>query len=90
MLSPSCKGGDYVTSAALSILQVIFQTIWRFFNSWYIPGTHATPASWFFFLAFAGIILRFLGRVQMTYHGEEDKPLDGIQAHYHLPPGRGK
>lgn len=65
-----------MTAEAISILNVLFTSIWRLFTSWYIPGTHATPAAWLLFLAFVGIILRFISRVTMTYNPHEDKPLD--------------
>lgn len=78
-----------MTSDAVATLTVLFGSIWRLFTSWDIPGTHTTPAGWFLFLAFVGIILRFIGRTTMTYNPQQDKPLDGYQADYHLPPGRG-
>lgn len=54
-----------MTNDAVLVLQCLFQTIWRLFTSWHIPGTNVTPAMFFFFLAAAGIgltfVLRFLG-----------------------------
>lgn len=65
-----------MTYDAITILQMVFQLIWRLFTSWYIPGTHTTPAAFILYLAFAGIILRFIGRVTMTYNPHDDKPID--------------
>lgn len=65
-----------MTYDAITILQMLFILLWRLFTSWYIPGTHTTPAAFFLFLAFVGIILRFVGRLSMTYNPHEDKPLD--------------
>lgn len=79
-----------MTYDAITILQLLFVSIWRLFTSWYIPGTHTTPGAFILYLGFVGIILRFIGRVTMTYNPHADKPLDeGYQLHYHLPPGRG-
>lgn len=54
-----------MTNDAVLVLQSLFQTIWRLFTSWHIPGTNVTPASFFLFLSVAGIgltfVLRFLG-----------------------------
>lgn len=49
-----------MTSDGMAILSLVFTTIWSFFNSWYIPGTSVTPAMFFIFLAFAGIVWRFI------------------------------
>lgn len=65
-----------MTQDAITCLQMLFVLIWRLFTSWYIPGTHTTPAAFLFFLAFTGLILRFIGRATMTYNPHQDKPLD--------------
>lgn len=39
-----------MTSDGLAVLSFLFQTIWRLFTSWTIPGTHTTPAAWFMFM----------------------------------------
>lgn len=49
-----------MTADALSVLRFLFGTIWRIFNSWYIPGTATTPAAFLLFCMFAGLSLRFL------------------------------
>lgn len=51
-----------MTDEAILVLDCLFQTIWRFFTSWYIPGTNVTPAVMFLFLGAAGIGLRFVCR----------------------------
>ena len=47
---------------AILVLECLFQTIWRFFTSWNIPGTDVTPAVMGLFLLSAGIGLRFVMR----------------------------
>ena len=51
-----------MTDDAILVLDCLFQTIWRFFTSWHIPGTNVTPAVMFLFLGAAGIGLRFVCR----------------------------
>lgn len=50
-----------MSADAILIVQFLFQTIWRFFNSWYIPGTNVTPAAMAFFLLVSAFVLRSLG-----------------------------
>lgn len=52
-----------MTSDAILVLQCLFQTIWRLFTAWHIPGTNVTPAAAFLFFLCAAIGLKFLGRV---------------------------
>lgn len=40
-----------MTADALLVVRFLFTQIWRFFNSWYIPGTNVTPAGMAYFLA---------------------------------------
>lgn len=49
-----------MTQDGLDFLTWFFPTIWQFFTSWKIPGTGTTPASWFFFLIVAGLVLNLL------------------------------
>lgn len=49
-----------MTSDALLILQSIFRVIWRLFTSWYIPGTHVTPAAWALFCLVVLFLVRFI------------------------------
>lgn len=52
-----------MTNDGLLIVKALFENTWQLFNSWFIPGTKVTPASFFLFLAFAGLILRWLTRL---------------------------
>lgn len=49
-----------MTSDALMVVQFLFQSIWRFFNSWHIPGTAVTPAMFFIFSIFFVFVLKFI------------------------------
>ena len=50
-----------LTDDALLVLDCLFKTIWKLFNSWYIPGTNVTPAVMIFGFLFLGICFRFIG-----------------------------
>ena len=52
-----------MTRDGLLVLECLFGNMWRLFTSWYIPGTEVTPAGFLVFLAFAGLILRWLTRL---------------------------
>lgn len=52
-----------MTSDGLLVLKCLFETIWRLFTSWHIPGTETTPAAFFMFIAVCGLALKFLYRV---------------------------
>ena len=52
-----------MTNDALSVVSVIFDTIFRLFSSWYIPGTNVTPAVAFFGILFICIIFRIACKV---------------------------
>lgn len=47
-----------MTADALLVVQLLFGEIWRLFTSWNIPGTSASPAEVFVFVAFVGLIVR--------------------------------
>lgn len=47
-----------MTVDGLLVVRAIFSMIWKLFTSWYIPGTHTTPAAFAIFLLVAGLILR--------------------------------
>lgn len=70
-----------MSSDAKAILSCLFDVVWRLFTSWDIPGTSVTPAEFLFFLAFAGLSLRFLFRILgvvpsgSLYFVEPRKPL---------------
>lgn len=61
-----------MTADALAVLQAIFSLIWRFFTSWYIPGTQTTPAAFFLFLGVAGLTIRFVRNVLSPDTSEVD------------------
>ena len=52
-----------MTDDALLVVQCLFQTIWKLFNSWYIPGTNVTPAVAFFGILFIAIMFKIVGHV---------------------------
>lgn len=49
-----------MTADAELVLVALFDTIWRLFTSWKIPGTNVTPAAFLIFLLFAALALRYL------------------------------
>lgn len=52
-----------MTADALSFVQWFFPFVWRFFTSWYVPGTGMTPASWLFFLLLSGLVLTIIPKL---------------------------
>lgn len=66
-----------MTFDALLFVRFLFTTLWRLFNSWYIPGTHTTPAMWFLYLAVATLSLRFLARVSFSHKSTMDDDKKG-------------
>jgi hypothetical protein len=52
-----------MTNDALSVVVVVFSTVFQLFNSWYIPGTNVTPAVALFGILFISILFRILARV---------------------------
>ena len=52
-----------MTRDAISVVSMIFSTVFQLFNSWYIPGTNVTPAVAFFGILFLTIFFRVLSRV---------------------------
>lgn len=49
-----------MTADALAVVQCLFQTIWRLFTSWHIPGTSTSPAGFFIFALFLVLGLRLI------------------------------
>lgn len=47
-----------MTADGVLVLRSIFTVIWKLFTSWYIPGTHTTPAAFAVFILVTGLILR--------------------------------
>ena len=52
-----------MTSSGFDIVHDVIAMIWRFFTSWYIPGTYVTPAVAVLGFQFVGIVLRFIFRL---------------------------
>lgn len=60
-----------MTNDALSVVSALFTTVFRLFNSWYIPGTNVTPAVAFFGILFISIIFRILRKVLGLWGDDE-------------------
>lgn len=60
-----------MTADVLRILHFIFTDIWRFFNSWYFPGTNVTPAGVIFFVLASTLMLKIL-KVYLLGGGDND------------------
>lgn len=52
-----------MTNDALSVVSVLFNTLFRLFTSWYIPGTNVTPAVAIFGIAFIMLSFRLVSKV---------------------------
>lgn len=64
-----------MNSDAIQVVTFLFSSIWRLFNSWYIPGTHTTPAA---FAMFSLTLLLTIKVLRMTFNsgvldGDDDK-----------------
>lgn len=64
-----------MTSDAIQVLTFVFSSVWRLFNSWYIPGTHTTPAA---FAMFSLTLLLTIKVLRMIFNsgvldGEDEK-----------------
>lgn len=57
-----------MTGDALLVLQFLFQTIWSFFTSWYIPGTAMTPAVFLLGTIAVGLVLSFFLKIIQSDH----------------------
>lgn len=64
-----------MTNSALMVLQVLFQSIWRLFTSWHIPGTNVTPAVMALFLLSAVFTIKF---VKMVFFNDSGKSGDSF------------
>lgn len=60
-----------MTNDALSVVSVLFGSIFRLFTSWYIPGTNVTPAVAFFGILFISVVFRFLVHVLGLWGDDE-------------------
>ena len=52
-----------MSNDALSVLQVVFGSIWSLFTSFKIPGTNVTPAAWGLFILFTVVFIKLIRRV---------------------------
>jgi hypothetical protein len=52
-----------MTTDALYFYTGYIPQIWKFFTSWYIPGTDVTPASLSFFVLAVGLVIRTFKRL---------------------------
>lgn len=60
-----------MTNNAFQFLVLFLGQIFRLFTSWYIPGTNVTPAGVLFFIAFAGLSIRFVKALFLNYVSSE-------------------
>lgn len=52
-----------MTQDGLLIVRCLFETVWRLFTSWHIPGTNTSPAAFFMFIGVCGLAFRFMYRI---------------------------
>lgn len=52
-----------MTRDGLLVVRCLFETVWRLFTSWHIPGTETTPAAFLMFIGVCGLALKFLYRI---------------------------
>lgn len=52
-----------MTDDALSVVSLLFGSVFRLFNSWYIPGTNVTPAVALFGILFITVMFKIAGHV---------------------------
>lgn len=67
----------FLTNDALLVVECLFGTIWKFFNSWYIPGTNVTPAVMMFGFLFLKIVFRFVGQFFGIWESIGSAPKEG-------------
>lgn len=60
-----------MTNDALSVVSLLFGTIFRLFTSWYIPGTNVTPAVAFFGILFLVIVFRIVNKILGLWGDDE-------------------
>lgn len=83
-----------MTSDAILVLKCVFGNIFRFFNSWYIPGTNVTPGTAAFGCLFLSVVFRFVGQalgilVSSADSGPSTKPPEPPMSNVpRLPGGR--
>lgn len=52
-----------MTDDSLSVVSLLFSSVFHLFNSWYIPGTNVTPAVALFGILFISIMFKIAGHV---------------------------
>lgn len=52
-----------MTSDAIQFYLGYIPQIWKFFISWYLPGTNVTPAALCFFVLSVGLVIRTFKRL---------------------------
>lgn len=62
-----------MTQDAYSVVQLLFSSIWGLFTGFNIPGTNVTPAAFFIFILFVGIVIRFVHNLLAESYHSEDK-----------------
>lgn len=62
-----------MTDDALLVVKSIFESCFKLFNSWYIPGTNVTPAVALFGLLFLAILFRIITHVFGLFGQEDEK-----------------
>lgn len=55
-----------------------FENFFRFFTGWRIPGTKMSPAAFFLFTSFIGLVLRFLIQVINRQRGPSSSSFTGF------------
>lgn len=66
-----------MTTDAVLVLRTVFDVIWTLFTSWYIPGTHVTPAGWAFFVLFAVLVIKILKRLLLDNYNDDSGSVGG-------------
>ncbi len=64
-----------MTRDALTVVKMLFTSIWSLFTSWNFPGTHMSPAEWAFFMLFIVVLFKFLSRVTNTTVGATEREI---------------
>lgn len=62
-----------MTADAVSVVRLLFTSIWRFFTELHFPGTNVTPAGMFLFVIVCLVGLKFFKRVLGRFSGGGDK-----------------
>lgn len=55
-----------MTNEAVSFLSGFFNSVWKLYNSWKLPGTNVTPIAWALFLLLMPVFIRLFKRLLNT------------------------